>query len=118
MKLEKLRQQGARRLRHVRASSAFDLRDVRLADGFAQLLADGAHQFELGQGAVEAAQRTFHLAQVTDFLAQRHIKYRNIYIAICDCLSRTRFGVFPGGWGCGAAAPVRFPSSLSVCELP
>jgi hypothetical protein len=33
MHLEKLRQQRARRLRHVRACSVFNLRQVRLADG-------------------------------------------------------------------------------------
>ena len=80
MHLEKLRQQRARRLRHVRARSVFDLRKIRLADGrtfraaaaFAQLFADSAHQFELRHGTTQTAQRTFHFAQVPNFLAQLH----------------------------------------------
>ncbi len=74
MHLEKLRQQRARRLRHVRARSVFDLREIGLADGvaLAQFLADGAHQFKLRHGTPQTAQRAFHFAQVPNFFAQLH----------------------------------------------
>ena len=74
MHLEKLRQQRARGLRHVRARAAFDLREIGLADAlaFAQLGANGAHQFELRHGTAQTAQRAFDFAQVANFLAQLH----------------------------------------------
>ena len=68
----------------MRACSVLDLRNIRLTDGLAALFANGADQFLLGHGAAEAAQRTFDFPQVTDFLAQFHISYRDIYIAICN----------------------------------
>src|ERR1700746_328117 len=74
MNLEKLRQQRARRLRHVRARTAFDLREIRLADAlpFAQFFANGAHQLVLRPGTAQTAERPFDLAQVADFFAQLH----------------------------------------------
>ena len=39
---------------------------------FAELLAHGAHQFQLRHGTPETAQRSFDFAQVTNFLAQLH----------------------------------------------
>src|SRR5437879_11118076 len=74
MNLEELRQQRTRRLRHVRARAALDLRQIRLADAlpFAQFLAEGTHQLQLGHGAAETAERSFDLTQVADFFAQLH----------------------------------------------
>ena len=105
MHLEELRQQRARGLRHVRARSVFDLREIGLADGLAlaQLLADGAHQLELRHGTAQTAQRAFHFAQVPDFLAQLHrprpecyISNRDNYIAICDVCQERIGRVFRG----------------------
>ena len=110
MHLEKLRQQRARRLRHVRASAVFNLRKIGLADGrtfgasppLAQLLANRAHQLELRHGTPQPAQRTFHLAQVADFFAELHrspfgyIPTRDIYIAICDLCQEDNLPPFQG----------------------
>ena len=48
-----------------------------LADRFAQLLFDGAHDLLLGHLALESAQSALHLPQIADFLAQPHIAIRN-----------------------------------------
>ena len=55
--LEVLRQQRARRLRHVTARAALNLREVRLADALAQIVLHGAHNLLLRQGAAQFAQR-------------------------------------------------------------
>jgi hypothetical protein len=44
--------------------------------------------------AVECAEHGFDLPQVAKFEVRLHIAISNYYIAICDCLSRTGFGVF------------------------
>ena len=49
-----------------------------------QFLAKGEHDFLLRHGTPQAAQRTFHFAQVADFFAQFHISHRNNSIAICN----------------------------------
>src|ERR1700730_12681921 len=96
MHLEKLRQQRTRRLGHVRARAVFNLRQIGLTNGClsspcptwsstsSHFLTNGAHDLLLRHGTTQTAQRSFHLAQVTDFLAQFHISIRNIYIAYCD----------------------------------
>src|SRR6476646_121919 len=91
MHLEKLRQQGTRRLRHMTPRSALDLRDIRLAEALAHFLANAVDQFQLRHGTVQSAQRPFHFAQVADFFSQSHISYRNIYIAICNVMSSAGF---------------------------
>ena len=88
MHFKKLGQQGTRRLRHVPPRSALNLRDIGLADALALLFADRCDQFLLSHRAVQAAQGAFHLTQVADFLGQLHISIRNIYIAICNIMSR------------------------------
>src|SRR5207244_734284 len=89
MNFEKLCQQRARSLRHMSSRSALNLRNIRLADALAQLRADALHQFNLGHWAVQSPERSFHLAQVANFFGESHIPYRNIYIAICNAMSRT-----------------------------
>src|SRR6266536_5630589 len=97
MNFEKLGQQGTRRLSHVSPRSALNLRDIRLADALAQLRPDALHQFNLGHWAVQSPERSFNLAQVANFLGESHIPYRNIYIAICNAMSRTGFPSFSEG---------------------
>src|SRR5262249_23166190 len=107
MNLEELRQHGTRALGDVRTRAVLNLRNIRLADALAQLLANRVDQFELGHGAVQAAKRAFDLAQVANFLGERHISYRNIYIAICNILSSPGFGVFSKTW-----SALLWPSAL------
>src|ERR1700687_990133 len=90
MNFEKLRQQRTRTLRHMPPRTAFDLRNVRLADALPLLLAHRPPPLLLRHRPVQPAQRAFHFAQVTNFLCQLHISYRNSYIAICNVLSRTQ----------------------------
>ena len=94
MNLEEPGQQRPRRLRHVRPSAVFDLRQVRLADALAQLLVNGFYHLLLRHGTSEAAQRAFHLAQVTYFLSQFHIPDRYMYIAICNACQETDLACF------------------------
>ena len=78
MHFEKLCQQRARGLGHMRTTSALDLREIRLADAFRlwHLCADGANQFQLRHRTPQTAQRSFDLPQVTDFFAQLHVAPR------------------------------------------
>jgi len=92
--LEKLRQQGAGRLRHVAARTVLDLRDIRLADALALILADRLDQLQLRHGAAYFAERAFHFPQVANFLGQGHITDRYIYIANCNAVSRAECDVF------------------------
>ena len=84
MHLKKFRQQHTRRLRHVRAFAALDLREIRLADRVACLALDSLQQFLLRHWAVVATQGAFHLAEVTNFLSDCHIANCNYNIAICN----------------------------------
>src|SRR5260370_19003153 len=77
---------------------AFDLRQIRLADTLPLFLADGPNHLLLRHRPAQAAQRPFHLTQVSNFLCQFHISYRNIYIAICNVLSSAQFTLFSAAW--------------------
>jgi hypothetical protein len=71
----------------MRPRSVFDLRQIRLADAFAllpspsssasvavaDLLTNRTNELELRHRPAQAAQRSFDLAQVTDFLAELHV---------------------------------------------
>src|SRR5580658_6444955 len=94
MNLEEPGQQRTRRLRHVRARSVLDLRQVRLADALVQFLTNRLHHLLLSHGTVQTAQRAFHFAQVTDFLSQLHISDRYMYIAICNACQETDLACF------------------------
>src|SRR5215471_7667255 len=84
----------------MRTLAALDLRQIRLADRLARLFTDRLEQFLLGHRAPHTAEGAFHLAQVTDFLAERHMPNRNNYIAICNivknCISPVCTGLL--GW--------------------
>ena len=84
MHFEEARQQHARRISEVRPRAALDLREIALADGFAQLLLDQPRHLLLGKFAVQAAEGAFHLPQVPKFFTEPHIAICDYYIAICD----------------------------------
>ncbi len=77
MHLEKPRQQHAGGIGQMRPRAAFDLREIALADGFAELLLDQPGHLLLREFAVEAAERAFHFPQVPEFFTESHI-------AICN----------------------------------
>ena len=72
----------------MRPRAALDLREIGLADGAPDLLLEQADDLELGELAVEAAERALDLAEVAEFFAEPHITICNIYITDCDRLSR------------------------------
>jgi len=72
MDLEKAREQLSRFLGQVAASPLFDQREIRLADRFAELPANGADQLRLRQLASEPAQLPLEVAKLTKLLTQRH----------------------------------------------
>jgi hypothetical protein len=88
----------------MRPSAALDLGEVRLADrcsrfaaarfGFVGLL-DGPDQFLLGHGAAQAAEITFDLAKIADFVAKFHIADRDNDITICNKSKRTPKIIIP-----------------------
>ena len=94
MHLEKLGQQGTSRLGHVPAGTVLDLRDVRLADALALLLTNRLHQLQLRHRATQFAKRSLDLPQVANFLRQRDITDRDSYIANCNTMSSTEYGLF------------------------
>ena len=62
----------ARGVGQVRAGAALNLREVALADGFAEVLLDHAGEFHLRQFTVEAADGALHFAEVSKFFTERH----------------------------------------------
>src|SRR5258706_11380656 len=97
--------------------AAFDLRQIRLADGPLHLPGDGANHFLLRHLAIQPAERAFDQAQVTNFFSEAHIAIRNKYIAICNsrqeksnpspCNSLFEKDIFAGGTAGGFACPTR-----------
>jgi hypothetical protein len=77
MHFEKTGQQHARSIRQMRASAAFNLREIGLANSLAQLFFDCPHDFLLCHLALESAQRALDLAQIPDLFSEPHI-------AICN----------------------------------
>src|SRR5882762_9284371 len=75
-------------MRQVRPPAAFNLRQVRLADRFPELLAHRLGDFLLGHGSAKAAQRAFDSAQVTNFVRQSHcfalITFSDFTISYCN----------------------------------
>jgi len=102
---EKLCQQSTARVRQVRPSATFNLRQVRLADRFPKLLAHRLGDFLLGHGSAKATQRAFNSAQVTNFVRQSHrldlITFRNLLISYCNI-------------SCQAKSDRRTPTSTSL----
>jgi len=72
MHLEELRQRLPRCVRQVRPRSAFDLREVTLADLRSGLNLDRPHQLLLAHCPAKAPKAPFDLAQVPDFFSQLH----------------------------------------------
>ncbi len=53
----------------MRPRSVLDLRKIRLADGASHFFFEQPYDFLLGEFAAQAAQRTLHLAQVTELFS-------------------------------------------------
>src|SRR6516164_4491988 len=68
----------------MRASSAFDLRQVRLTQAASQFLGQGPGQLQLGHLPVHAPEGAFDQAEVAEFFSQFHITISNYNIAICN----------------------------------
>src|SRR5262249_18065243 len=81
MDAEKPRQQSARRNGEMAVFAALDLREIGLADAAAELLADGAADFDLGHLAVETAGVPFECSQPGELFAECHNNQQ--YIADC-----------------------------------
>ncbi len=113
MDLEKVRQQSAGTVRHVGTRTTFNLGQVRLAQRLARLRAKGADDLDLGHGAIQTAQRTFNFAKVADFVSDVHIAICNVYIAICEYMSRA-FGEILFGYCVLAAAESHHGQALRV----
>src|SRR5690349_21357882 len=84
MDFEESCEQHARGVSEMRPRPAFDLREIGLADGLAEFLADGPDDFLLGQFAIGAAESAFDFAEVAEFFAESHIAICNYTIAICN----------------------------------
>jgi hypothetical protein len=65
----------------VGAQSAFNLRQVRLADGFANLLLDFPDDLLLGHFPAQSAQRSFYFPQVPQFFSQSHRHQRSFLVS-------------------------------------
>jgi hypothetical protein len=96
--LEKAREQHARGVGEVRASTALDLREITLTDGFIELGANEPGDFLLGEFAVEAAKSAFDLPEVPKLFAEPHIAIRDYYIAICNQRQGDCASTFPAGF--------------------
>jgi hypothetical protein len=77
--LEEAREQEPRVVREMRAGAAFNLREVGLAERFAEFLPDGGRHFLLAHLASEAAEVALDGSQRPDFLAQRHCNSQYTY---------------------------------------
>src|SRR5205823_12952864 len=73
MHLEEFRQHHPRPIGQVRAGTAFNLREIRLADRLPQFLPYGANDFLLRHFTAEATQGTFNRSQVAYFFSQSHL---------------------------------------------
>src|SRR5262249_16006626 len=94
MYLEEPRQQHTGGIGQVRPRSAFDLREIALADRFAEFLLNHAAELLLRKLAAEPPQRAFPLAHVPNSFPDRHIPICDLTIAMCDGWSRGEFGLF------------------------
>jgi hypothetical protein len=84
MYFKELRQQHPGRIGKVRPCTALDLREIALADRFAELLLDHPGKLLLGELTAEPAECAFDLPQVPKFFTERHIAICDYSIAICD----------------------------------
>src|SRR5690242_7875572 len=75
MDLKEMRQEGTAVGGQVRALAALDLREVRLAQAFAQFALHGLGHFCLGHGPSQPAQGALDGAEVFQFLMQVHRSY-------------------------------------------
>jgi hypothetical protein len=73
MHFEEFGEEHAGGVGEVRARSGFDLREVALRDGFAELFLDKAREFDLGDFAIEAAESAFDFAEIAEFFTESHI---------------------------------------------
>src|SRR5215471_16348844 len=119
MHFEERRQQHSRVVRQMTPASAFDLRQVRLADRTPPFLLDRANDFLLRHLTVQTAKRSLHLPEVSELFAKFHISISNSCIAICNRMQQKKnnwfrlqkyrgLGVLHGG-----AAQVHFPMACS-----
>jgi len=69
---EKSRKQLARCVRQMGPGATLDLREIRLAQSAPDLILHSGGQFLLRHRTTQAAQRTFHSAEGTEFVAKFH----------------------------------------------
>src|SRR3974390_2095678 len=84
MHLEEARQHHARGVGEMRASSAFDLRQVRLAQARAKFFLQSGGELLLRHLAIHVAESAFDQAQVPEFFAKFHIAISNYSITDCN----------------------------------
>src|SRR6266511_2857400 len=82
--LKKSGQQHARGIGQVRPRAALDLREIRLADRFAQFFLDGSNNLLLCHRSSQSAKGSLDFAHVSEFGAEFHITNCDIYITDCD----------------------------------